>query len=95
MRGLTCGTNVALDQVGLLNGYIKVLLVGELDLYVVTFTHTVDLQEDSNTVIDMDNIVTLMELDKAVKHRCLSMLQSLYHLLLASENLVLAEDNEL
>ena len=60
MRGLSGRSYVTLYQVGLLNRDVKVLLVCELDLYVVTLTHTVNLQEDSNTVIDVDDIIAFM-----------------------------------
>ena len=95
MRSLACGSDVPLDQVRLFDRDIEVLLVGELDLYVVPLTDAVDLQEDSDSVVHMHHVIALVKLHEAVKGRGLSVLQGLDDLLPASEYLVLTEDDEL
>ena len=91
---LPCRAYVALDKVCLLDRNIEVLLVRELDLYVITLPHPVYLQEDTDTVVHMDDIVAFMQFHKAVQGRTLGVLECLYNLLLSPEDLALAEDYE-
>ena len=94
MRSFAGRSYVPLDQVGLLDGHIEVFLVGVLNLDVVTLTHTVDLQKDSDTVVDVYDVIAFMQLHEAVQSRALGVLQGLYNLLLAAEDLALTEDDE-
>ena len=94
MRRLTGRTDVALDQVRLLDGNVEVLVACELYLDVVALAHPIYLQEDSDSVVHMYDVIAFVELHEAVQGRCLRVLQRLDDLLPAPEYLVLTEDDE-
>ena len=94
MRSLPCRAYISLDQIGLLDGNIEVLLVSKLYLDVVTFAYPVYLQEDSDSVVHMNDVVAFVKLDEAVQSGTLGVLKGLYYLLLTPEDFTFTEDNK-